>query len=209
MKPQDDEQEPTPQFDPFDQFAFESYEALLQERTILFNGDVKSNAIEHIVLPLITMSQRSSKPIKLLIHSSGGDVEAGQAVCDAILTSRAPVIAIALGKAMSAAFDIFLSADKRIVYPNTVLMCHSGSTALAPQTLPQVNTEAHLHEVLFKRWASFYASRTKVSEKEWMKLLETGLNKYYLPEESVELGIAHEIIKIPKKSSKFSYKIEF
>lgn len=201
MKPRDDDNEQEqPPFGPFDQFSFESYQALLKDRTILFNDDVKKDVIERIVLPLTTLSQKSSKPIKLLINSPGGSVEDGQAVVDAILTSKAPIITVAMGKAMSAAFDIFLAGDYRVVYPNTVLMCHSGSAVLEKQTLPQINAEAELHKVYFERWAKWYASRSKISEKDWYTLLNTGLNRYFFPEESLKVGLTHEIVKLPKKN---------
>ena len=195
--------------DPFQQFAFESYQALLKDRTILLNSDIDKSVIERVVLPLTTLSQKSNKPIKLLINSSGGSIEDGQAVVDAILTSRAPIITIALGKAMSAAFDILLAGDYRIAYPNSVLMCHSGSTSMPPQTLAQINQEAELHKMYFKRWSKWYASRTNIAEKQWYKLLNGGLNKYWFPEEALKDGLIQETIILPKKSARdiAKYKI--
>lgn len=199
MKKDNEEQMIAPP-NPFDQFILDSYQALLKDRTILFNGDVDKSVIERVVLPLTTLSQKNNKPIKLLINSPGGSVEDGQMVVDAILTSKAPVITIAMGKAMSAAFDIFIAGDKRIVYPNTVLMMHSGSSRFDMQTLPQINQEADLHRRYFERWSTWYASRTKVPQKEWYTMLSTGLNYYYFPEESLKLGLAHEVIQPIKKN---------
>lgn len=195
----EDEHEHGNQPDPFTEFVLETYQALLEDRTILFNSDVKENVIEKVVLPLMALSKKNRKPIKILINSSGGDIESGQMVVDAILTSRCEIEGVAMGKAMSAAFDIFLACDKRTVYPNTILMAHSGSAALASQTLSAIKVEGKLLEVYFQRWASFYASRTKISEKEWLSLLSSGLNRYFFPEEAIETGIAHEIVSLPKK----------
>jgi ATP-dependent Clp protease, protease subunit len=116
MKLHDQNENETPgqQFNPYAEFELETYQALLRDRTILYNDDVAKNIIERVVLPLTTLSQKSKKPIKLLINSPGGSVEDGQMVVDAILTSKAPVVTIALGKAMSAAFDIFIAGDLRI-----------------------------------------------------------------------------------------------
>lgn len=198
MKPQDQD-DYEKQFDPFNQFALESYQALLKDRIILLNADISDNVIEKVVLPMMALSKKNLKPIKILINSSGGDIEAGQMVVDAILTCPAPVVGIAMGKAMSAAFDIFLACDKRIVYPNTVLMAHSGSASLAPQTLSAIKVEGKLLEEYFERWARFYASRTKISEKEWAALLASGLNRYFFPEEALDTGLAHEVVPMPKK----------
>ena len=208
MRNNKDDNEPAA-FTPWDEFAYESYQALLKDRTILFNGAVKENIIERVALPLTTLVQKSIKPIKLIINSPGGQVEAGQAVVDAILTSRAPVITIAMGQAMSAAFDIFLSGSYRVVYPNTVLMCHSGSAKLEALTLPQINQEADLHKIYFSRWSKFYSSRTKISEKEWFDLLSTGLNRYFFPDESLAKGLCQEIIQPINKNLKNIKKFKF
>ena len=209
MKPKADSEDQGIPFDPYTQFEIESYKALLRDRVILYNDDINKSVIERIVLPLTTMAQKSVKPIKLLINSPGGSVEDGQMVVDAILTSRAPVITIALGQAMSAAFDIFLAGDKRIMYPNSILMMHSGSSRFESQTLPQINVEADLHRKYFERWSAWYASRTKIDQKAWHEMLSTGLNFYYFPEEALKLGLVHEIIKTVGKnaSSKLKFKL--
>jgi ATP-dependent Clp protease protease subunit len=190
------------QFNPFAEFELDTYRALLKDRIILYNGMIDKSVIERIVLPLGRMGN-SNKPIKLLINSPGGSVEDGQIVVDAILTCKAQVTTIALGQAMSAAFDIFISGDKRVVYPNTILMMHAGSSRFDTQTLPQINQEADLHKRYFERWSTFYASRTNLPKKDWHEMLSNGLNHYFFPEEALKAGIVHEIIKpIIKRKSK-------
>lgn len=205
MKPQhqshDDNEQQSNQFNPYTEFEVETYKALLKDRTILYNGDIDKSVIERIVLPLNRLG-RSSKPIKLLINSQGGSVEDGQMVVDAILTCKAHVTTVALGQAMSAAFDIFLAGDKRIVYPNTILMMHSGSSRFEIQTLPQINKEAELHKRYFDRWSGWYASRTSIPKKDWEDMLNTGLNYYFFPEEALKTGLTHEIIKPVSKHVK-------
>jgi ATP-dependent Clp protease, protease subunit len=211
MKPQDhsDDETQNMPMNVFAEFELDTYQALLRDRVVLFNDDVTKNVIERVVLPLTSLSQKSRKPIKFLINSPGGSVENGQMVVDSILTSRAPIVTIALGEAMSAAFDIFIAGDRRIVYPNTILMMHSGSSRFETQTLPQINQEADLHRRYFDRWSAWYASRTKIDQKEWLRMLSTGLNYYFFPEEALKLGLCHEIIQpvvknvIGKKKFKF------
>jgi len=195
----DNTQEGMP-FNPYIEFEVETFRTLLNNRVILYNDVINKSVIERIVLPITTLSSKSRQPIKLLINSPGGSVEDGQMVVDAILTAKVPVITIALGQAMSAAFDIFLAGDKRIVYPNTLLMMHSGSSRFDNQTLPQINQEAKLHEAYFLRWSKWYASRTKVDEKKWHEMLSTGLNYYYFPDDALKQGLVHEIVPIVGKN---------
>ena len=181
--------------DPYCEFELETFKALLDDRVILYNDVVNKSIIERVVLPLTSLANKNNTPIKLLINSPGGSVEDGQMVVDAIISSPAPIIKIALGQAMSAAFDIFLAGDKRIVYPNTILMMHSGSSRFETQTLPQINQEADLHRRYFERWSTWYASRTQVNKNDWLKMLQTGLNYYFFPEEALKNGITHEVIQ--------------
>ena len=191
------------------EFELETYKSLLKDRTILFSGEVKDNVIERVVLPINALSQKSIKPIKLLINSPGGSVTEGQAVVDSLISSRCQIITVALGQAMSASFDIYLSGDFRVMYPNSLLMMHSGASRFDMMTLPQLNKEADLHLRYFDRWSSWYAARTKVPKKDWLDMLNTGLNFYFFPEEALKLGLCHEVIQPIKKSTKNITKYKF
>jgi ATP-dependent Clp protease protease subunit len=209
MKPKDEENNQMSQFDPYAGFELDVYLSLLKDRTILLNSDIDKSVIERIVLPIVSLGQKSKKPIKLLINSPGGSVTDGQAIVDSIVTSPCQIITIAMGAAMSASFDIFLAGDYRVCYPNTQLMMHSGSTMLGLRTLPAVNIEADLHKLLFKRWAAWYAGRTNIAEKEWLSMLSTGLDSYWFPEQALKDGLVHEIITPVAKSIKNLSKIKF
>jgi ATP-dependent Clp protease, protease subunit len=200
---QDNENEETPtspNANPFAELAYETYQELKEERIILINGDLKEDLIEKAAIPLMQMAQEKG-PIQIYINSYGGSINDSQAVVDLIFTVDNPIITMAFGKAMSAGFDIFLAGDYRISYPNTVFMCHAGSESLGQQTLPAIGVEAKLHEEYLQRWSKFYAGKTKVSEKEWLELLNSGKNRYYFPEEAQKLGIVHHVVSAGKKPS--------
>ena len=67
------------------------------------------------------------KPIYLFVHTGGGDTFSSNALCDVIKASRIPIITIAMGKTMSAGFDIFIAGHKKYAFPHSQLLVHSGS----------------------------------------------------------------------------------
>jgi ATP-dependent Clp protease protease subunit len=194
----EDESPASPNANPFAELVYETYQELKEERIILINGDLTESIIEKAVVPLMQMGQEKD-PIQLWINSFGGTITDSQAVCDVIRGLDNPIIAMVFGKAMSAAFDILCASDYRIAYPNSLMMCHAGSESLGVQTLPAINVEAKLHEEYFSRWSKFYAERTKIVEKEWLDLLNSGKNRYFFPQEALQKGIIHHIVSPGKK----------
>ena len=67
------------------------------------------------------------KPIYLWVHSYGGDLEQAFWFTDLVLSSRIPIITVAMGAAMSAGFLIMLSGHKRYAFRHSQLLAHSGS----------------------------------------------------------------------------------
>ncbi len=108
---------------PFNEYAHNTYEELLEERIILLNGDLSESLIEKAVVPIMKMAQEKG-PIQVWINSFGGSITDSQAVVDVLTTVDNAVITMVFGKAMSAGFDVFISGDYRIMYPNSLLMCH-------------------------------------------------------------------------------------
>ena len=67
------------------------------------------------------VKQEDLQPIRLFIHSYGGDIEQSLFFCDLVKASRIPIITIGMGVAMSAGFLIFLSGKRR--YAFLILQC--------------------------------------------------------------------------------------
>ena len=71
------------------------------------------------------------KPIYLWVHSYGGDIEQANFFCDLCISSRIPIVTIAMGAAMSAGFLIMLSGHKRYAFKHSQLLVHTGSGTLS------------------------------------------------------------------------------
>jgi len=184
-----------PVTDPFNEIVSSAYKDLLDSRIILLNGEIDESIIERVLVPINTLAVKSStKPITLLINSYGGSSDDAMAIVDAIQYTKTPITTIALGKAMSAAFDIFLAGDNRLVHENSILMCHSGQESISVKPLPFINDQAAFNAQLFKRWATYYASRTKMTYDAWYKIIESGRDHYFFSDQVLAKGIATEIL---------------
>ena len=108
------------------------------------------------------------KPIRLFIHSYGGDLEQANFFCDLVQASRIPIITIAMGVAMSAGFLIFLSGHKRYAFKHTQLMVHSGSAAFQG-TAEQIEEAQKNYKKQIEEMKAYILEKTTIDEKTFNK----------------------------------------
>jgi ATP-dependent Clp protease protease subunit len=123
-----------PAQDPSDKF--------LKTRTILLSGEVNKPLAERVIRQLLLLEAESSDPIKVMIDSPGGDVNAGYAIFDMIRFVGAPVYTVGMGLVASAGALILLAAPKerRIGLPNSQYLIHQPLSGMRG-----VATEIEIH----------------------------------------------------------------
>lgn len=101
-------------------------ERMLETRTVLIYGEINQELAKRVCNQLIMLNQMSKDPIRILLNSQGGHVEAGDTIHDMIRFIEAPVYMIGTGWVASAGITIYLGADKenRFSLPNTRYMIH-------------------------------------------------------------------------------------
>ena len=104
------------------------------------------------------------KPIYILIHCFGGDLEQSNFMCDLIKSSRIPIITVAMGAAMSAGFLIFISGHKRYAFPHSQLLVHSGSAQLAG-TAEQIEEAQKNYKKTLDEMKKYILENTQIDEK--------------------------------------------
>lgn len=114
----------------------------LETRTILLSGTVDKELAERVIRQFLILEQRGAEPIKVMIDSPGGDVDAGFAIFDMARFIKAPVWMIGMGLVASAGALILLSAPKerRIGLPNSHYLIHQPLSGLRG-----VATEIEIH----------------------------------------------------------------
>ena len=109
---------------------------LLETRTVLVCGPVSDDMARDVMAQLLVLdAQSAAKPIRVVINSPGGAVDAGYAIYDVMRFVRSPVHSICAGLAASAATVILLGAPKEHRYslPNTRFLIHQPSTGIQGQ----------------------------------------------------------------------------
>jgi len=109
---------------------------LLETRTVLVCGPVSDDMARDVMAQLLVLdAQNAVKPIRVVINSPGGSVDAGYAIYDVMRFVKAPVHSICAGLAASAATVILLGAPKahRYSLPNTRFLIHQPSTGIQGQ----------------------------------------------------------------------------
>jgi len=117
-------------------------ERLLETRTILLSGQVNKELAERVVRQLLLLEAKSSDPIKVMIDSPGGDVDAGYAIFDMTRFVKPDVWMIGMGLVASAGALILLAAPKerRVALPNSHYLIHQPLSGLRG-----VATEIEIH----------------------------------------------------------------
>ena len=99
---------------------------LARSRTVLIFGEVTTELAHRTAAELLALAARGDEPIRVLIHSQGGHVEAGDTIHDVLRFIRPEVVMIGSGWVASAGALIYAAAEKknRLALPNTRFLLH-------------------------------------------------------------------------------------
>lgn len=99
---------------------------LARSRTVLVFGEITTELAHHTVAQLLSLAARGDEPIRLVVHSPGGHVEAADSIHDVVRFIRPRVVMIGSGWVASAGALIYCAAEKedRLSLPNTRFLLH-------------------------------------------------------------------------------------
>jgi ATP-dependent Clp protease, protease subunit len=131
------------------------------------------------------------KPIRIFLHSYGGDIEQALYFCDLVKSSRIPIITIGMGVAMSAGFLIFLAGKERYAFEHTSMLVHSGSAAFQG-TAEQIEEAQKNYKKQIEQMKSYILANTNIDEKTFNK--NRNKDWYLSSDELLKYGIIDEVI---------------
>ena len=129
----------------------------------------KTTKYEH-VLPLLASIEESQEVdgLLVLLHTMGGDVEAGLAIAEMIAGMTKPTVTLVLGGGHSIGIPLAVSAQRSFIVPTATMTVHpvrhSGMILGVPQTM-------RWFEQMQERITGFVASHSGISEKRYTELM--------------------------------------
>jgi len=110
-------------------------EKILKTRTILLFGEISMKSAREVCEKLILLSALNDDPIKLIINSPGGHVEAGDTIHDMLTFVKPKVKILGTGWVASAGALIYVAVpvEDRYALPNTRFMLHQPSGGVGGQ----------------------------------------------------------------------------
>lgn len=189
------------QFPPINEnqlIKIEAFKERLKKREIWLNGLIDDSLIEKLYVNLIDLeSQNNSLPITVVINSNGGNLWESAVATDIMGTLSCPIKTIALAKANSGGFMIFMAGEERICHDNTELMMHDITSTFWNKKISSVSNDINYLKEAQKKMAQFFSIQTegRTTPNYWLELFESGKEKWFSVDEAVKLGIVHKVIK--------------
>lgn len=172
---------------------YEDTQPLLEQRIVLLTGEVNETMYREFSWCLVDVrANHPDKPIQLRITSYGGSVDTAMAMVD-LIRADGNCWGVALGKAASAAADLWLACKKRYIGDHAVIGTHqrmfTDRTNLVAQDLQHMAVELQRRNY---QTARLFAEAANGPTDYWMNaiLSATGELVTYDAQEMVRMGIA-------------------
>jgi ATP-dependent Clp protease, protease subunit len=167
---------------------------LLESRTILLTGGVNDDMAKAAIAQLLVLdAEDCEQPIKVIINSPGGSVDAGMAMLDMMRYVKSPIYTICAGLAASAGTILLLGGDKghRYSLPFARYLLHQPSQGIQGQA---ADVEIGAREILRIRKVlnDLLAEETGTDVE---KIREDLMRDHWMSApEAVEYGLINKIV---------------
>jgi ATP-dependent Clp protease, protease subunit len=172
----------------------------VKNRTLYLESDIDGETITSFSKMIIAWNREDErdqippeqrKPIKLMLYTYGGEIDATLHLVDIIELSKTPVYTYNLGIAMSGGLYLLICAHKRFALKNSQALFHLGSGGVTG-TAEQVKSHAIQYDKVLNVLCDMVLKRTKVSDTLLKKKKKT--EWFINGSEQVELGMVDQII---------------
>jgi ATP-dependent Clp protease protease subunit len=167
---------------------------LFAARTVLIFGEVTTELAETVCAQLLALAERGSEPIRIILHSQGGHVEAGDTIHDMIRFVDPPVHILGTGWVASAGALIFTGArrENRKALPNTRFLLHQPLGGVGGPA-SDVEIEARQILAMRQRLNAIFAGATGQTLEKIAR--DTERNHWLNAREACEYGLVGSIVE--------------
>lgn len=169
-------------------------EALFASRTILVYGEVDTKLARTVSEHLVALASLAREPIRMIVHSQGGHVEAGDTIHDLVRAIAPEVIMIGTGWVASAGALIYAAArrENRYALPNTRFLLHQPLGGMGGPA-SDVEIEANQMLLMRERLNRIFARATGQDYEKVAR--ETERNLWMNAEEARAYGLVHRVVE--------------
>jgi ATP-dependent Clp protease protease subunit len=179
---------------PGDAFLDRAAAALFGARTVLVYGEVTTQLARSVSAQLLALAASGDAPIRVVVHSQGGHVEAADTIHDLARAIAPEVIMIGTGWVASAGALVYAAARKenRYALPNTRFLLHQplgGMGGSASDIDIEVKQIVRMRERLNRTFA-------RATGQDYERIArDTERNFWMNAEEAREYGLVHRIVE--------------
>jgi ATP-dependent Clp protease protease subunit len=168
-------------------------EKFLETRTILLFGEISQKSAREVCEKLILLSELNDDPIKLIINSQGGHVEAGDTIHDMLTFVKPKVKILGTGWVASAGALIYVAVpvEDRYSLLNTRFMLHQPSGGVGGQAT-DISIEAQEILKMRDRLKKIFSVQTGQPVEQVEK--DTDRNFWMGAEEAKAYGLVGKVI---------------
>lgn len=182
-------------------FQLLELEALLASgRVIEVYGEIDNDLAMNCVRQMLYYAGEDKfTPVKILINTPGGSMDAGMLIYDVLQTSEVPFDVYCTGAAYSMGALLFATAPRghRFILPHSKVMIHEP--LVASNVVGKTSSVQDLADSLLatqERIIDLLAASTKQTKETLRKLMKK--DTYFSAHEAVEFGLADEICDFSK-----------
>jgi ATP-dependent Clp protease protease subunit len=173
-------------------FLDRAADALFAARTVLVFGEVNTKLARTVTAQLVALAASGDAPIRMIVHSQGGHVEAGDTIHDVVAAVAPDVTMIGTGWVASAGALIYSAAkkEKRFALPNTRFLLHQPLGGMGGRA-SDIEIEANQIVQMRERLNRIFAQATGQPYERIVR--DTERNFWMSAKEACDYGLVHRI----------------
>lgn len=157
----------------------------------------KATKYEHVIPQLVSLEESDEvEGVLIILHTMGGDVEAGLAMAEMIASMTKPTVSLVLGGGHSIGVPLAVAAKRSFIVPSATMTIHpvriSGTVLGVPQTFRYFTD-------MQQRIVRFIVEHSGISEQKLTELLlrpdelATDVGSIVDGNEAVDIGLIDEV----------------